>query len=104
MVKLTRQQSKISRIHLNNKITIVAQGKGVTMVMATARPQPTTSHESDDADQHNGIKKVILGASFISVDCCLLFIFSSFLKWPHNGHVENGNGYFEPYPMDLAHP
>jgi hypothetical protein len=41
-VKLTRQQSKMSRIHLNNKIAIVRTTKsrlscnGVTMAMATA--------------------------------------------------------------------
>ena len=93
MVKLTRQQSKMSRIHSNNKIAIVAQG-------------------GDDGDGHSGLSQqptmklmtlnntMVLKRSVQQVSSLLIVVFSLFfaifLKWPHNGHVENGYGDFEP--------
>ena len=89
MVKLTRQQSKMSRIHSNNKIAIATQGGDDGDGHSSLSQQPTMKLTT--LIDTMVLKKVSLG-SFIIVDCCLLFIFSTFLKWPHNGHVENGNG------------
>ncbi len=47
--------------------------------------QPITNHETDKADQYNGITKISL-ARFISLDCCLLFLLSNLIEmapqWP----------------------
>jgi hypothetical protein len=48
-VKLTPQQSKMTQIHWNNKIAIVAQWWGDDG-NGQQGPQPTTYQETDDAD------------------------------------------------------
>ena len=72
MVKLTRQQSKMSRIHSNNKIAIVAQG-------------------GDDGDGHSGLSQqptmklttlidtMVLKTSVQQVSSLLIVVFSLFL-------------------------
>jgi hypothetical protein len=67
------------------------------------RPQPTTNHETDGTNQHNVVIKVSL-ASFISVDCCLLFHFSTLIEmapqWPW---WQWWWWFWAKYPTDLAH-
>ncbi len=41
------------------------------------QPQPTTNHETDDADRCNGVIFISL-ASFTSFNCCLMFRFLQF--------------------------
>jgi hypothetical protein len=76
-VKLTRQQSKC--FEFISKLFFGSLPKEVMMVMAIQRPQPTTNHESEDADQYNGITK-IRAATFISAACCLPFCFSNLIE------------------------
>jgi hypothetical protein len=92
-VKLTHQQSKMSGIHSNNKIAIVAQGGNNGGGHSGLSQQPTKKVMML-------IHTMVLSRSAEQVSSVLIDVFSFvlaiWLKWPHNGHArDNCDGNFE---------